>query len=120
MQPLRIFLVENHQDTVKYIRLYLEYSGHTVVTASDMATALRQVPASSCDVLISDIGLPDGDGWALLEKLGSTRPRFAIAISGYGSGNDRKKSSRVGYNRHLVKPFSPDTLKAALDEAVMG
>lgn len=119
MRPLRIFLVENHQDTVKYISLYLEYSGHTVLTAPDMTTALRQVPVSSCDVLISDIGLPDGDGWTLLEKLGSNRPRFAIAISGYGSGNDKKKSSRVGYNRHLVKPFSPDTLKAVLEEAVV-
>jgi DNA-binding response OmpR family regulator len=117
MQPLRIFLVENHQDTVKYIRLYLEYSGHRVTTAPDMATALRQIPESKCDVLISDIGLPDGDGWALLEKLGANRPRFAIAISGYGSGDDQKKSSAAGYNRHLVKPFSPDTLKAALDEA---
>jgi CheY-like chemotaxis protein len=119
MRPLRIFLVENHQDTVKYIQLYLEYSGHTVLTAPDMATALRNVPASNCDVLISDIGLPDGDGWTLLEMLGSNRPRFAIAISGYGSGNDQKKSSRVGYNRHLVKPFSPDTLKAALEQAAV-
>lgn len=118
MRALRIFLVENHQDTVKYIRLYLEYSGHTVLTAPDMATALCQVPESRCDVLISDIGLPDGDGWALLQKLGSDRPRFAIAISGYGSGNDRKKSCEAGYNRHLVKPFSPDALKAALDEAL--
>jgi two-component system CheB/CheR fusion protein len=117
MQPLRIFLVENHQDTVKYIRLYLEYSGHTVLTAPDMATALCQVPESRCDVLISDIGLPDGDGWALLQKLGSDRPRFAIAISGYGSRNDQKKSGAAGYNRHLVKPFSPDALKAVLDEA---
>jgi two-component system CheB/CheR fusion protein len=117
MRPLRIFLVENHQDTVKYIRLYLEYSGHTVLTAPDMATALRQIPESRCDVLISDIGLPDGDGWALLQKLGSDRPRFAIAISGYGSQNDQKKSSAAGYNRHLVKPFSPDALKAVLVEA---
>ena len=120
MRPLRIFLVENHQDTVKYIRLYLEYAGHTVLTAPDMATALRNVPESKCDVLISDIGLPDGDGWALLKKLGPDRPRFAVAISGYGSGNDQQKSSDAGYNRHLVKPFSPETLKAALDEATVG
>jgi DNA-binding response OmpR family regulator len=117
MRPLRIFLVENHEDTVKYLKLYLEFSGHAVLTAPDMATALSQIPEAHCDVLISDIGLPDGDGWVLLEKLESNRPRFAIAISGYGTESDRQKSHSVGYDRHLVKPFSPDTLREVLEEA---
>ena len=117
MQPLRVFLVENHEDTVRYIKLYLEHLGHEVFIARDMETALREVPQSRCDVLISDIGLPDGDGWLLLEKLGPQRPAFAVAISGYGTGNDQRKSHAVGYNFHLVKPFLPDALLALLRQA---
>jgi len=109
--------VENHEDTVRYIKLYLEHLGHEVFIAREMETALREVPKSRCDVLISDIGLPDGDGWLLLEKLGPQRPAFAIAISGYGTGNDQRKSHAVGYNSHLVKPFLPDALLALLRQA---
>jgi CheY-like chemotaxis protein len=117
MQPLRVFLVENHEDTVRYIKLYLEHLGHVVMVARDMETALREIPKSRCDVLISDIGLPDGDGWLLLERLGPDRPAFAIAISGYGTGNDQRKSRAVGYNSHLVKPFVPDALLTLLQQA---
>ena len=114
MQPLRVFLVENHEDTVRYIQLYLEHLGHEVFVAREMETALREIAKARCDVLISDIGLPDGDGWLLLEKLGPHRPAFAIAISGYGTGNDQRKSLAVGYNSHLVKPFLPNTLLSLL------
>lgn len=117
MQPLRVFLVENHEDTMRYIKLYLEHLGHEVFVAREMETALREVPKSRCDVLISDIGLPDGDGWLLLEKLGTNRPAFAIAISGFGTGNDQRKSRAVGYNSHLVKPFLPSALLSILKQA---
>jgi CheY-like chemotaxis protein len=117
MPSLRVFLVENHEDTVRYIKLYLEHLGHEVLVAKEMETALLEIPESKCDVLISDIGLPDGDGWVLLEKLGPRRPPFAIAISGYGTGNDQRKSHAVGYNSHLVKPFLPNALLALLEVA---
>ena len=117
MGSLSVFLVENHEDTVKYIRLYLEQLSYKVFIAADMATALREIPNSRCDVLISDIGLPDGDGWQLMEKLGDQRPQFAIAMSGYGTDNDERRSRAVGYDHHLVKPFAPDALVALLREA---
>jgi DNA-binding response OmpR family regulator len=117
MSSLRVFLVENHEDTVRYMQLYLEQLSHQVCIAADMATALREVPNANCDVLISDIGLPDGDGWQLMERLGESRPKFAIAMSGYGTGNDQRRSREAGYNHHLVKPFTPDALLALLREA---
>jgi CheY-like chemotaxis protein len=117
MRPLRVFLVENHPDTVKYIRLYLEHLGHEVMVAGDMATALADFPASNCDVLISDIALPDGDGWQLMKRMKGRRPAFAIAISGYGAGEDLHRSKSAGFDRHLVKPFPPDELVALLREA---
>jgi len=117
MGSLSVFLVENHEDTVRYMQLYLEQLGYQVSVAADMATALREIPISHCDVLISDIGLPDGDGWQLMEKLRSHRPAFAIAMSGYGTSDDQRKSRAAGYDHHLVKPFIPDALLALLTEA---
>ena len=117
MGSLSVFLVENHEDTVRYMQLYLEQLGYQVSVAADMATALREIPNSHCDVLISDIGLPDGDGWQLMEKLRSHRPAFAIAMSGYGTSDDQRKSRAAGYDHHLVKPFIPDALLALLTEA---
>jgi len=116
MSSLRVFLVENHEDTVRYMQLFLKNLSYEVCVATDMATALREIPKSHCDVLISDIGLPDGDGWQLMEKLGGDRPQFAIAMSGYGTGNDQRRSQAVGYDHHLVKPFTPDALLALLHE----
>ena len=117
MSSLRVFLVENHEDTARYMRLYLEQLNYKVFIAANMTTALREIPHSNCDVLISDIGLPDGDGWQLMEHLGENRPKFAIAMSGYGSGNDQRRSREVGYNHHLVKPFTPEALQTLLREA---
>ena len=114
MRARRLFLVENHQDTIRYMKLYLEQLGHQIYVAEDMATALREIPNSKCDILICDIGLPDGNGWELMEKLGENRPPIAIAMSGYGTGNDQQKSLASGYNYHLVKPFTPEALLAVL------
>src|SRR5215471_20369583 len=117
MRGLRVFLVENHEDSVKYIRLYLEQLGHEVTTAPDMATALKLFPGSTCDVLISDIALPDGDGWQLMERIRSMRPAFSIAMSGYGSAEDLRRSRSAGFDHHLVKPFLPSELVALLQQA---
>jgi CheY-like chemotaxis protein len=117
MRSLGVFLVENHEDTVRYIQLYLEHLGHRVTVARDMATALEQFPKSNCDVLISDINLPDGDGWQLMEQFKERRPAFAIAMSGYAANSDLHKSRSAGYHHHLVKPFPPDDLVALLREA---
>jgi DNA-binding response OmpR family regulator len=117
MGSMSVFLVENHEDTVRYLQVFLEQLGYKVSVAGDMKTALREIPKSRYDVLISDIGLPDGDGWTLMEKLGSGRPTFAIAMSGYGTANDRSKSRDAGYAHHLVKPFIPDALLRLLREA---
>src|ERR1700729_2980572 len=90
--PLRIFVVENHADTLKYLRLYLEQLNHVVECARTMTDALAVLAKEKFDVLISDIGLPDGDGWELLRRAGPCRPGYAIAMSGFGMNGDRTKS----------------------------
>ena len=115
--PLRIFVVENHADTLKWLSIYLELMGHTVLTAMTKAAALAALPDADCDMLISDIGLPDGDGWELLKSARLKRPIYAVAMSGFGLDGDRRKSKAVGYRHHLVKPFVPEELDIALELA---
>ena len=117
MPPLRIFVVENHADTVKYLRLYLEQMNHVVESARTMTEALAVLAKEKFDVLISDIGLPDGDGWELLRRAGASRPGYAIAMSGFGMNGDRTKSMEAGFRSHLLKPFMPDDLEDILEEA---
>ena len=113
-KPLRIFVVEDHRDTREYLQMYLEVLGHSVQSVASMTQALATLPGADCDVLISDIGLPDGDGWLLLRRLQLPRPIYAIAMSGFGLGADHLKSQEAGYRHHLLKPLNPKELDAAL------
>jgi DNA-binding response OmpR family regulator len=114
---LRIFLVENHEDTITYMRMYLEQLGHKVEVARDVETALAKIPAFDMDLLISDIGLPDGSGWQLLSQIAPQRQVFAVAMSGLGRSDDKARSLAAGFRHHLVKPFLPEELDAILAEA---
>jgi len=118
--PLKILLVENHDDTRVYLSRYLEMSGHTVMAAGTMEDALATLKShGATDVLISDIGLPDGNGWDLMRRVGEMNTStFGIAMSGFGAQADREKSAQAGYKHHLVKPFLPDELDRILAQVV--
>jgi CheY-like chemotaxis protein len=116
---LRIFVVEDHKDTLEALQIYLEQSGHIVLSASSKAEALQEIPGANCHVLISDINLPDGDGWELIREIEKLRPFYAIAISGYGMRADRDMSAEAGFRHHLVKPIFPEKLDALLEEATI-
>lgn len=114
---LRVFVVENHADTREFLTFMLEELGHTVIGVDTMCRALRDMPAANCDVLISDIGLPDGDGWQLLVRLDLPKSVYAIAMSGFGMTSDRLRSKAVGYRHHLVKPMGLEQLESILKDA---
>ena len=116
---LRVFVVENHRDTLVYLQMYLESLGHTVETASTVKEAREALGKGGHDVLISDIGLNDGTGWELLRQVhvDLPRPLFAIAISGFGRSSDHVRSKEAGYRYHLFKPFDPKGLIEMLEEA---
>lgn len=116
---LRVFVVENHDDTRLLLCLLLERMGHAVISAGSMREALQKIPESRCDVLISDIGLPDGDGWELMHRLNGRRPRFAIAMSGRGLAEDSARSHAAGFRYHLVKPTGPEQIVELLDRAAL-
>jgi hypothetical protein len=107
--PLRILLVEDHQDTAEPLKLLLEQRGFEVRVADSIAAALVRA-AEGFDVLISDLGLPDGTGRELAQRLAERGPLRAIALSGYGSDADVRASQQAGFRAHLVKPVEPHTL----------
>lgn len=118
-KPLRIFVVEDHEDTAKYLCLYLELLGHSTVCAGTMTQALKKLPRAGCDVLLCDISLPDGNGWDLLLLLNAQllTPTYAIAISALVGEPARATSKKFGFRHHLDKPFQPSELVALLNDA---
>jgi two-component system CheB/CheR fusion protein len=118
-RPLRIFVLEDHADTLACLKSQLEKAGHTVTAASTLEEAVSLLPASHCEVLLSDIGLPDGSGWDLLQR---TRPLpqellMTVAMSGYGDRADRTRSVEAGFQHHLTKPFRKADLLELLRNA---
>ena len=114
---LRILVVENDADTVKYLALFLEELKHGVTSARSMTEALKILAKEKFDVLIADMGLPDGSGLEIPSRAGARNPRFAIAMSGFGMNADRVKSKDAGFRHHLLKPFKAEDLAGMLAEA---
>ena len=70
------------------------------------------------DLLISDVGLPDGSGLELMTRLRATSGIRGIAISGFGMNGDVEKSMQAGFSEHLVKPVNLEKLEAAIEQAM--
>jgi HAMP domain-containing protein/signal transduction histidine kinase/ActR/RegA family two-component response regulator len=115
--PPRILLVDDHLDTVRQIELFLRASGYHVTTAESVKTALQAATQEGFDLLVSDIGLPDGGGDDLIRQLrenGHDLP--GIALSGYGMRQDIERTRSAGFQVHLIKPVSPQQLQTAIDQ----
>lgn len=102
----RILLVDDHVDTINAVRVLLERRGYEVATAHSVSDARKAFDTSEFDLLISDIGLPDGTGHELLMGLIAEHPVRAIAMSGYGTDQDIRNSREAGFAHHLTKPFN--------------
>lgn len=103
-QTARLLLVDDHPDTLRGLSRLLERRGYSVATANSGAEALAALRRESFDLLISDIGLPDGSGLLLLAKARQIQPMPAIALSGYGMEADLAGSREAGFDAHLTKP----------------
>jgi PAS domain S-box-containing protein len=113
-RPLRILLVEDHPDTAKSLSVLLQRRGYLVSIADRVATALATAAKEPFDVLISDLGLPDGTGYDVIASLRQQRSFPAIALSGYGMEDDLRKCQEAGFSEHLVKPVRMAQLEEAL------
>lgn len=115
----RILLVEDHDDTARLLTRLLSLSGYQVATAGSYAGALKLCGDEEFDLLISDVGLPDGSGYDLMREIHQRRcAAKGIAVSGYGSEEDVEASIRAGFAEHLVKPVAFDALRDAIKRVI--
>jgi CheY-like chemotaxis protein len=117
-QSMRILLVEDHEDTNKSLTSLLRRRGYYVQSAMSLQSALELSAKEQFDVLISDLGLPDGSGIELMQKLNSNRPLIGIALTGFGMEEDIRKSREAGFKHHLVKPIDLTKLDRLIQESV--
>ena len=113
-----ILLVEDHSDTAEVLAEFLMSAGHRVSVAGSVEEALARAQAAQkdggLDLVISDVGLPDGSGFDLMPELKSLYGLKGIALSGYGMDEDLQKSVEAGFEIHLTKPVSPQHLVEAI------
>jgi signal transduction histidine kinase/ActR/RegA family two-component response regulator len=119
-RPLRILLVEDNEDTLRFLSTMLSRRGYEVATAGDLAEALRLAFEGEPDLLISDIELPDGNGLELMDAIRSRRPMPGIALSGFGSADDIEQSLASGFNVHLTKPVDFRRLEEVIQQIAGG
>ncbi|HEX4964318.1 MAG TPA: ATP-binding protein [Thermoanaerobaculia bacterium] len=119
-RPLHILLAEDHADTAEALAALLEGLGHRITVAGSVAEALAAAAASAgtadVDLVISDLGLPDGTGFDLMRELAHRYRLPGIALSGYGMEEDVEKSRQAGFARHLTKPVTLDLLKEVIGQ----
>jgi PAS domain S-box-containing protein len=115
---LRILLVEDHEPTRVALSHLLTRRHYHVFTAASVAEAQALVRRENIDLVVSDIGLPDGNGYALMSGLRDHYGLKGIALTGYGMDQDVSRARNSGFVAHLTKPVRVESLEQALFEAL--
>jgi signal transduction histidine kinase/HAMP domain-containing protein len=118
-RAMRVLLVEDHEDTKQSLTKLLRLRGYYVESASNVQSALDLIAQDQFDVLISDLGLPDGSGIDLIRRVQSDRPVLGIALTGFGMEEDIRKSREAGFKHHLVKPIDLNKLDSIIQEVAV-
>jgi PAS domain S-box-containing protein len=115
-----ILLVEDHIDTAEAMADLLRAMGHEITVAGTVAAGLAAAErlAGRLDLVVSDLGLPDGSGLDLMQQLTGRYSVRGIALSGYGMEEDVRRSLDAGFERHLTKPINLQALQAAIQETL--
>ena len=121
-KPMRILLVDDHADTRDGLRRLLERRGHHVRAAESCATAVvvaaEMAGDGGLDVVVGDVGLPDGDGVALMQAVVRRHGCRAVALTGWGEPDDLRRYEAAGINRAFIKPVDLDEFFTALEALV--
>jgi PAS domain S-box-containing protein len=116
---LRILVVDDDLDNRELIAFMLEQQQAQVIKATSASEAYNIISQLDIDLLISDIGMPDEDGYSLIRRVRSLqsvpkRQMPAIALTAFAKEEDQQEAIEAGFQRHLSKPISPDELSAAI------
>jgi signal transduction histidine kinase/CheY-like chemotaxis protein len=111
----RILLIDDHPDTLWALTRLLTRHGYVVTSAANCADALAEARSGRFDIVISDLGLPDGSGLELIKDIRQHAPVRAIALSGYGMESDLIETAEAGFDLHLTKPVVLQSLLKAIE-----
>ena len=119
LDGLLILVVDDEQDTRQLLVQSLTYYGATVITARSAAEGLQELIDKSPDVLVSDIGMPDEDGYSFIKKIRALEDKnhkniTAVALTAYTRAQDRVKALSSGFQNHVSKPVEPDELATVI------
>ncbi len=115
LSNLCVLIVEDDTDSLEILKLTLQMQDATVITATSVREAMKQFTETVPDLLISDISLPDQDGFDLIRQIRALPPEqggnvLAIALTGYAATSDTEHLMEAGFQRHVAKPFDIETL----------
>jgi signal transduction histidine kinase len=113
----RVLVIEDKADTREMYRAALELAGHIVIEAADAEEGLALLKSERPSFALVDIGLPGFDGYELARRFRAepdSQSVVLVALTGYGSPDDRERARLAGYDHHLVKPVAPETLQQLL------
>ena len=113
-RSLRILLVEDHEDTRGILQRLMTRWGHSVTTAASVAEGRNAIASGTFDLLLSDVGLPDGTGHDVIAALREKSDAPAVAMSGYGMEADLARTQAAGFSEHIVKPVAAERLREVL------
>ena len=112
---MNILLVEDHSDTRRVLSNLLGRSGHEMIAASGVGDALQVLKKIRINVLLCDLGLPDGDGLELVIKARALQPKIkTVALTGRTSERDYELGKKAGFDHYLTKPFDFHELRTLL------
>lgn len=117
---LKILLVEDHEDTLRLMARLLRHLGYTVETAANLGDARACAQKQQFQLVISDLGLPDGSGADLMRELCGKQSIKGIALTGFDSADDVDHALNSGFNSHLTKPVDLEKLEAAIRDVING
>ena len=115
--PCRVLVVDDVEDTARTFAYVLETLGHQARAVTSPHDVFAAIASFRPNVVFLDIGMPDIDGWTLARQLREKYSRDAlhlVALTAYGERQDYVKSREAGFDAHVVKPASPNTIDAIL------
>ena len=123
LQGLKILVIDDDLDTLEMLKFALESFGAAVKTADSASTAFQTFQKGNFDIIVSDLGMPQEDGYSLLGKI---RAKFkengkfvpAIAVSGYARNEDFDRAIAAGFQLHISKPVDPQELALKILEVL--
>ncbi|WP_321914847.1 MULTISPECIES: response regulator [unclassified Paraburkholderia] len=114
---LNILLIEDHEDTAEVMSQLMRSGGHEVAVAGSVAGALALTASMAFDLVVSDIGLPDGSGIDFIRAFRAQSTAPAVALTGFGTDDDVRRSVEAGFTAHLTKPVNFEQLERLIEEA---